>query len=459
MSAPIIWIVIPGILAVILFLTNRWQRLNTIIALITSVLLSLLAIFLPIGNEFNVAALTYQIRESQIILGRQLIITSSDIPILVIIYLGMAIWIAGAYFTNVSKLFPSIAIGTAVLLVSAMSVQPFLYAAVLIELAALACVPLVTSPGEKVGSGVLRFITSYTIGMPAILFVGWILTASTSTVLIENFQLQAGIFLVIGFMFILAIFPVHSWVPMLIEQTQPFAATFAIFWLTQAGLFFGFGLLGRYELAPDVQTLSNILRIIGVFIVVINAVFIMFQKDLGRLLGFFILGEVGFTILTMSLQPPVNGYLFYSLSLLKMLPIVLCAFCLSHLHLKYTSLNFRRLTGLFQSNHWVATGVITSILCLMGMPLLPMFPIKYQIIAELGNGSIIFSLSLWLVFFLLIISLVRVIYVFFTNRDDETIFESENLSIKLPIWIGIIMLLIGGIASEFFINVLLGVNY
>jgi NADH-quinone oxidoreductase subunit N len=159
MNAPLIWIFVPAVVAVLLAFIRRWKYIVLILGVLCSLLLAGLAWVVPIGEPWTMGSLTINISETLSILGRQFVIQSSDTPILILIYLSIAFWFGGTIMTNVASLFVPVGLGIASLSTAVFAVEPFLYAALFIELAVLVSVPILVSPGVQVGRGVLRFIT------------------------------------------------------------------------------------------------------------------------------------------------------------------------------------------------------------------------------------------------------------------------------------------------------------
>ena len=109
-----------------------------------------------------------------------------------------------------------------------MAVQPFLYAALLIELAALAAIPLLAPQGQAPGRSVVKFLTYQTLGMPCILLAGWLLAGVETSPGDLALTIQATVMLSLGFAFLLAVFPLHDWIPGLMAECHPYLAGFLL---------------------------------------------------------------------------------------------------------------------------------------------------------------------------------------------------------------------------------------
>jgi len=118
-----------------------------------------------------------------------------------------------------------------------LAVEPFLYAAPLVELAVLVSIPMLVAPGRPAGQGVLRYLIFMTLGMPFILLGGWALNAIEINPANETLLLEAMLLLGLGLAFWLAIFPFYTWVPLLTGESQPYIAGF-LFSLLPTVVFF-----------------------------------------------------------------------------------------------------------------------------------------------------------------------------------------------------------------------------
>ena len=79
----------------------------------------------------------------------------------------------GGLALNITSVLAPLGLAVVGLLVSTLAVEPFLYGALLIEVAVIVCVLMLAPPGETPGQGVLRFLIFQTLGIPFILFTGF----------------------------------------------------------------------------------------------------------------------------------------------------------------------------------------------------------------------------------------------------------------------------------------------
>ena len=173
MNAPILWIGFPFGLAIVA-LVFRNQRFVTLFGGGVTVFLSVIAYLIPIDQAIQIAEFTLKINPTLQVLGRRLVITASEAPLLGLFYGLVSMWIFGAEVTKTANRLVPLGLAISSLMVASLAVEPFLFAAILIEIAILLAIPMLTLPGRSAGPGLMRFLIYQTLGMPFILFSGWL---------------------------------------------------------------------------------------------------------------------------------------------------------------------------------------------------------------------------------------------------------------------------------------------
>jgi len=92
------------------------------------------------------------------VFGRQFVLGAGEREMLVVVYLTLAFFLVGALPAEVSDGFAPLGTGMAAVLVASLAVQPFLYAALFIQVAVLLGVPLLSPPNVPVERSVLRYL-------------------------------------------------------------------------------------------------------------------------------------------------------------------------------------------------------------------------------------------------------------------------------------------------------------
>ncbi len=393
MSSPLIWIFLPAVISIILWFLPERTKLRLGVGMVFASILGFLAWIIPIGTTFHFGLWSIDVSDTLSILGRTLTLGQADKPMLILFYLLTALWFLGGFAVNVTTVLAPLGLAVVALLVAALAVQPFLYGALLIEMAVIVSVLILSPPGETPGQGVLRYLIFQTLGVPFILFTGWmqngIETGSASPILI----LRATIMLGLGFAFLLAIFPFNTWVPLLLGQAEPYVTGFVLVMLPMTVLLFALNFLDLYAWLRDEPEVYTALRLVGVLMVATGGIGAAFQRHLGRMLGYAIIVETGMALLAVGLKDEGGLQLFSVQFLPRAVGIWVWALSLAALRQKVGGLDFDTVRGKLHAYPFVVVSLSVAQFSLAGLPLLANFPFQGSLLSAIYQQS---SLSaLW----------------------------------------------------------------
>lgn len=472
MSAPIIWIFLPAVLAGVLFILRSKKIIVTISGIVMAGILSISAILVPIGEPVSIGSFIFQftIDTSFSILGRSFIINPNLAPILFLIYAGLTYWLIGTLVSEYDSLFIPSGLLISALSVAAITVEPFLYAALIIELIALVAVILLSPPGTKKIRGSMRFLSIQTIGMGFILVGGWVLTGVETTPVDIGFLLQVAAILGLGFGLLLAIFPFHSWIPVVSEEANPFSAAFVFYVIPQVVLLFLLNFLSRLDWLGSDDAVYLALRIMGIIMVTFGGIWASFQTHLSRIFGFLVIMEIGFSVLSMSLLNPTGlladtnipdavhlnsqGILiFFSQFFPRLLAFGLLSLGMLIIKRNYGDLRLENISGCFYSFPYATASIIIAVLSLIGLPFLAGFPTHLALLTEMIRQSALIAMLMMLGSFGLLVALTRTIYYQVLGGKRKTILITESNFQKVLFILGCSLLVLGGIFPNVFIMI------
>ena len=447
MSAPFLWIILPLVLAGFLLLISN-QKAIFLVACLFTLFLTIAAWLLPIDTALTFGGFTLKLAPSIQILGRNLTITSSNRSFLVLIYGSAFFWFMPAATLQIARRLIPLGLAITSLLVAALAVQPFLYASLIIEVAVLISIPLLSSSGQKPGKGVVRFLIFQSLGMPFILFSGWLLAGIGANPGDLSLVMQAATFLGLGFAFLLAIFPFYTWVPLLAEEAHPYVVGFLLWMLPTVTLFYALGFLDSYTWLRDAAFLKTFLTLVGTLMVVTGGLLAAFQRHLGKIMGYAIIVETGFSLLALSLGNTTGLNIFLLLLVPRAISLGLWALTLSILKEQAPGLSLQEVKGLAHVWPFATSGLVLANLALAGMPLLAGFPAHLAIWEGLARSSL--PVAFWVLVgsLGLIASAVRVLAAL-TAAPEGTLWGTrETRTQRLILAIGVLALFLLGLFPE-----------
>lgn len=454
LNTPILWILLPVGIAVIAAIFRERRVLTISITSVTAFGLALLAFFFPENLTIILGSFELIFEESLGILGREITVEYEILPFITLIYAMTGLWTVSSGVPGVSDIFRPISLIITALLTAAMGVQPFLYAALFIQSAVLVSIPMLSHHEKETNSGILRYLSLQTLAMPFILLAGWLLTGVETLPPDSNLVGQTMIVLGLGFGLLLAIFPFHSWVPMVSQHSHPMAFSYMMFILPTTILMFGLNFFDRYSFLRTSQALIETLRLIGTLMIVLGGIWAAYQDDLRRAFGFTVLSETGFSLLAVGLV--AQGGLQWMLMLMpvRALGFWLWGYTLTLIETKTNSLKMENIEGFARRYPLMALGLLMAQLSVAGLPLLASFPVKIAVITSaftnnpgLGVWGFIGNFGLFMFTFRLLAYLVSR-----ANLPAEIRWTfTEKTHEYLPILIMIIVLVILGLFPQTFL--------
>ena len=301
MSAPILWIAVPFVLGVlILFVLS--ERYAAYVGGTISTILAAIAFFIPIDTALLLGNVSLKISPAIEFFGRSFELSTADGRLLTLIYGLAALWFFGTEASGTAHRFVSLGLMITALLTASIAVEPFLYAALLLEMAAMLVVPLLVPLYQRPGRGVTRFIIYQTLAMPFILFSGWMLAGVEASPGDLGTIVQSGVMVTMGFAFLFAVFPLYNWIPQLMEEATPYAVGFLLWALPTFTTIFALGFLDRYTWLRNTPQIANAILFSGVIMTATGGIFGALQRHLGRIFGYAAIAETGLLLIALGLR-------------------------------------------------------------------------------------------------------------------------------------------------------------
>jgi multicomponent Na+:H+ antiporter subunit D len=313
----------------------------------------------------------------------------------------------------------------------------------------------VLSEGQKDSkSGPLRFLIFQTFALPLVIFSGILLSGIDTAPAESPIIIQATILLMLGFTFWLGIFPFHSWLPMISTTSKPWIVSFLLISMPTIYIFFLLTFFDRYAWLRTIPMVNNAILFIGILMIVTAGVLIALENHLSKVLGYSIILDNGFSLLTIGLMAD-GGLPWLSYMIIpRVIAYFLWGFSLTILSEKYESLTFEKTQGLLYSSPITFIGIFIAQMSLAGLPLLASFPAKQLIWLSVTEKNSIQGLLVILGNFGLIIFSLRLLSNSLTLKDEnqDKTWQLDPVKFIIPISICILVLFLIGIFPHFFLK-------
>ncbi|MBL8055223.1 MAG: hypothetical protein JNK29_00930, partial [Anaerolineales bacterium] len=387
---PLLFLALPWLAAPIVYgLRQRgWRRAETAVAVAVAALLAVLAAAVP-------ETAPPWLRESFGVLGRQFVTTAADRHSLAPLYVLAALIFAGAGLQTQGRYFLAAGLAILGLLAAALFVRPFLYAAIFVELSAAVAVFMLTDEAHSATSGALRFLAYTTLGMPFVLFTGWLVESGAANPADPGFFSQAALFLAAGFAIWLGVVPFHSWAAGMADQAPPLATAFVGSVMRAPIVLLLLNLLDAYPWLAGHPLASNGLLLGGAGMVALGALFVFGQRNLGRSTGELLVIEFGAMLMALGLGTRAGVEAALAALVMRGLGLWLWAIGLDRLRRAARERDpeaaegdsFEALRGLGWQYPFAVTALAVGMLSTVGLPLMAGFPPRWALLRMLAEQT------------------------------------------------------------------------
>lgn len=386
MNAPIIWIGFPGLLAVYLWITKVHERRTLFTGLGASLFFIITGSLIPIGKPvFQIGETTLQISPSLELLGRRFTLGNGDQVFVSLVFLILFLFLSMSFVVDIPIRFVPIGFMLASLFLAALSVQPFLFAALILEICVILSVVLVSKFGVMPTTGVIRFLVFQSLAMPFMLASGWVLSAVEANPTETRLIIQSLILIGLGFSFWLGVFPFNSWMPQLSAEKPPFIVGFVLLLFNTATLILVIRYLDGFVWLRDDARIFIVLRFMGIVMLSSSALQFLVEKNIFKTTAFIVSYETGLSLIALSLNQ-VNGWNSFVLMFIpRILSIVLWVLLLTYIQ---QSSNSDETEGTKKIDRWILPGFALSVFSVAGFPLLPGFITRITIFSNLVKDDL-----------------------------------------------------------------------
>ncbi len=435
MSGPLLWIGLPVVIGVVLFMLRGYRLGTGLIGGLLAAMLSISAWLLPVSEVITLGSRVFKINERFSILGRDFILLNTDRAWLILIYFFLTLWIIGSLISRAHSGFPAFGYhlhrpaggcpGGGAVFVRRPADRD--------RRAAGSTLPLASRATP--GNGIYRFLAFQSLGMPFILLAGWFLAGLEASPGESELVLRAGVLIGFGLAFLLSVVPFHSWIPTLVEETEPYLAAFLLFMLPAFIAVFGLGFLDRFVWLRDSESVYTGLRLVGALMVLVGGGWAAAEKHLGRMLGYAAIIETGVSLLAVGIGTHEGILLFFWLMVVRILAMMPWAAALSRLHADHPGpLRLDTLAGAGHRAPITAGVLITSGLSLAGLPLLAGFSTRFALWRELSGIAPLLTLAALVGNTGLVIASLRILFTLFINEPSQPDRDEHDQAIGAFQW-------------------------
>ena len=297
--------------AVVLQVLRRWTGLMAWLAVGAAAGVSTLIAVTPLGQPITLGPITVTLGAPLAVWGRVMVIESVDrLPIMFMCYTAAMLFLVAWRLLPHSNFFPT---GLVILgmLIGALMVEQVVYAALLVEIAAILTLfplhePITDARGKRYGGsskGGLQYLVYATLALPGLMITQLLLEQftifPTDVGLLESATILLGLSLAI----LLGAVPFQSWLSTVARDGSPPVVTFLFTVNVGTVWFLLLAYLENYRWLSEQAAFSSLFMNMGLLMMVMGGALAASQRRLGRIVGYATLVDTGAMFVALGARP------------------------------------------------------------------------------------------------------------------------------------------------------------
>ena len=379
MAVSLFLMILPLALVPVVYLLRRWRLLAATLASVTALTLASLCLGLPLDRPVSVLGWEIALGEPMVVLGREFALDLAGGFTLGFIYLIATVAFIFAWRVSQGDLFFPWGLIVLSLLSAAVMIRHFLFAVLFLWVASIVSVLIIQGDREGSRRGALRYLVMVSLAVPLLLVTPWLIDLQALNP--DNLALlrYAAVLLAMGFAILLAAAPFHGWVSAVAANAPPVAAAFVLTATNAVVLLLMLNLLQSYPWLSEDPQVFGLLRLGGLLMAAVGGLLAFAQRDLGRLLGYAVLSDMGCTLAALGVASPTALTAALLQVAHRSVGLMLAAMGLAVVRHRAGSDSFADLAGAARRLPLATVGLVLGGLSLAGMPLTAGFPSRWAI--------------------------------------------------------------------------------
>jgi formate hydrogenlyase subunit 3/multisubunit Na+/H+ antiporter MnhD subunit len=391
---PLPLIALPALAAMVTFLLRKAPTLSALVAAGLPALAAVLA-------------LTNDLSEPLVLLGRTLVLTTGDRLAIVYIFLSAAATFLGVWRTSPRWTYYPVALlslsavaaalgarPVTVAVVGGQPFDPFAYSVMFMTIAAMLVVFPLQGGQPGVAGGTVRFMVLMVMGLPMFLTSAWFLDQFAQSPDATNLAQAAVGLLLFGLGLWMAVVPFHSWLPGIASESPPLSSAFVFGVINVAVFFLMLDMFHEIRPLAASPVAYAILRLAGVLMTVVGGGLAFAQNDFGRLMGYAVLADVGVSLVAFGTGTAAGLSAALIVVIVRTFGLGLMSMGLASARQQLPDDRFETLAGLAWRLPWAATVLIIGGFTLAGVPPFAGFTGRWAVLQQVAHTDFAVAIAL-----------------------------------------------------------------
>lgn len=430
-AGPLLILFLPVLAGALAYLLRGLRSIPSFIGAGVSLALGLTLLLLPSGQVITIGGQTIDLEQPVAVLGRSLVMEPSDRLALSFLFLTSAGIFLLAWRFDRGQLIVPIGLGLLGLLGGVLLIQPLIYAALMLQIAAAFSIFPLHAEEETSARGGLRYLIFYTLALPGLLISHWLLEQyAVSPDRTSFLQIATGL-IALSFALMLGLVPFHTWVPAIGKDGAPLMAAFQ--YSTIAGAVW-FLLLDYLQVTPWLNHYpqwGGALFTIGAITAVVGGLLGTTRRSPGTLMGYMVMVDMGMIVVALGQGTQRGLGVAMALLLARAVGTTLMAAGLGGLR-RHSRAGTHLPDGIGWQAPWSTLAVLVGGLSLAGLPPTAGFAVRWALISTVLSADPVLGIILLLASIGPALGLVRLMYGLLHRSQPVLPLEEEEKKEEVP---------------------------